>query len=145
MSSKFKEHMLSIHQQKGFASKTVLASLFVGGLVVSAWIMLGASFSSDPDLIGKGKPAVVIMYDGGDSVSANLKYGYKKVREEYKDSVEFLLINTLSPNGLAFLQHTPALAGTALYYNAAGEKLKVLQGPKDVEYLGASIKKTFGI
>ena len=139
--------VLSVHRQKGAMSKQLVGGLLViFGLVVSIWAVLPSTFTPNTDLIGQGKPVILVVYDSGDDVSANLKYGYQKISAPYEDSVEFVLVNVLSPNGIRFLAtHDKATVGTALYYDAEGKQLMVLHGPKDVTALDESIKTTFGL
>ena len=136
----------SVAQQSGAVSKRFVISLVtISGLIAGVWALAPSTFTSDAKLIGQGKPAIALIYEGGDSDSVNLKYGYKKISEEYKHTVEFILINIRSQNGIHFLQHTKAESGTALYYDSEGKQLMVLHGPTDVASLGESIKTTFGI
>ncbi len=138
--------MFSGYRQQGAINKRLKIGLFIfAGVFITIWAIISSSFSSDTKRIGQGKPVIAMIYEGGDSASVNLRYGYKKLRAEYEDSIEFLLINIHSPNGLHFLQDTDAKAGTALYYDAKGKQLLVMEGPKDVATLGESIKTTFGL
>jgi len=136
----------SAYRQKGAISKRLMIFGFLAlAIMAGAWAYISAGFSSDVKKIGQGKPAVVIMFAYSDDASANLKYGYKKIRGKYEDSVEFLLVNIHSPNGLRFLQHTKVKAGTALHYDGEGKLLLELIGPKDVVTLEESVKTTFKI
>lgn len=138
--------MFSGHRQQGAIHKRLKIGLIVvAGVFIALWAIISSSFSSDTDRIGKGTPVIAMIFQGGDSASVNLRYGYKKLYAEYEDSIEFLLINIESPNGLHFLQNTEAKAGTAIYYDAEGSQLLVIEGPKDVATLGESIKTTFGL
>ena len=136
----------SSNQQKGSVTHTLVMSLLaICGLVAALWAMLPSSFTSDVSRIGQGTPVVALIYDGSDSVSINMKYGYKKLRKVYQPGVEFMLINVRSPSGIDFLQKTNAKPGTALYYDAAGEQIHLEHGPKDVATLSESIKSNFNI
>jgi hypothetical protein len=133
-------------RQKGEVTRTLMISLLaIVGLVAALWMMLPSSFTTDVTRIGQGTPVVALIYDGSDSVSINMKYGYKKLRKVYQPNVEFMLINVRSPTGIDFLQKTNAQPGTALYYNAEGDRIHLEQGPKDVAALSESIKTQFGI
>lgn len=134
----------SAYRQKGAISKRLMVIGFlIFALIAGAWTYISLGFSSDVKKIGQGKPIVMIMFAYSDDASANLKYGYKKIRGKYEDKVEFLLVNIHSPNGLRFLQHTKVKAGTALHYDGEGNLLLELAGPKDVATLDESVKTTF--
>jgi len=131
----------------GFVSKRISIPIFlVFGVVITIWFIQSQAFSSDPSRIGQGKPAAVLLYESSShDLSANLKHGYKELREKYQDQIEMLVINTLSPNGIHFGQQSNATAGTILYYDAKGKKIAQIKGSKSVDDLEASFKQTFGI
>lgn len=137
----------NVKKQQGLASKRVVVSLFlVFGVTITAWFMNSQTFSSDTSQIGKGKPVAMLLYQNAShDVSVNLKYGYKKLRKKYQDQIELLVVNTLSPNGIHFLQRSDAEAGTILYYNAEGDQIAKIIGPKSVDDLDKLFKQTFGL
>ncbi|MBL1260790.1 MAG: hypothetical protein COB33_009710 [Thiotrichaceae bacterium] len=107
--------------------------------------MLPPGLSTKVSLIGQGKPVIAIFYSSHDSISVNLKDGFKQLREEYLETVEFVKINVRSPNGINFNQHTPIKAGMALYFNGAGEQIYILHAPQEVAAISESIKHNFDI
>ncbi|MDH5301250.1 MAG: hypothetical protein OEW58_07815 [Gammaproteobacteria bacterium] len=117
----------------------------IGGLALLIWAAFPDSFSTDLDRIGKGKPAIALIYDMENEASGKLMEGYNAIRHEYEHAVEFLLVDTASPQGRSFLRQQPSDAGTALYYSADGKRLMVLHGPQEHHVLADSIKSTFGL
>lgn len=132
-----RQHQLGL--SKGL---TIFAVISIAA-IATMWFIVSQSFTSDPKRIGQGKPVAALIYNGGDSVSVNLKYGYKKLRDKYEDRVELMIVNIQSANGIRFKQHMDAKAGTILLYNGDGDEIALIQGPKSVEDLAKSIDDVF--
>ena len=119
--------------------------LVISGIIIIAILALPKSFSTDLERIGKGKPAVAIIYEMENEAVSSLMDGFNKIREEYEHAVEFLMVDTASPTGQSFLRQNPAAAGTAIFYSANGDKISVLHGPQEAPILEQSIKQVFNL
>jgi len=132
-------------QSSNLRKNLLIASTIIVGLIIMAWAALPPTFSTDLDRIGKGKPAIALVYDLENDASTKLMEGYNAIRHEYEHLVEFLLVDTASPRGKSFLRQQPAEAGTALYYSGDGKRLMVLHGPQEAAALAQSIDRAFSL
>ena len=112
-------------------------------LALMGWAFFPASFSTDLDRIGQGKPAIALVYDLEDGGSTNLMEGYTEIRDDYEGEIEFLVVDAVSPKGNAFMKKGDLTTGSAIYYSASGEKVMVIHGPQEISVLVDSINKAF--
>ncbi|HHI92728.1 MAG TPA: hypothetical protein ENK04_04315 [Gammaproteobacteria bacterium] len=135
----------SQHQSGGISKNAVITLFIIFAFAIIAWTILPSSFSTDLDLIGQGKPAVVLIYDMENGNSLDLMKGYNAIRHDYEHLVEFLIADVASPKGNTFIRTHKATPGSAIYYSDDGEEMRVLYGSQDEKTLSDSIKNTFGL
>ncbi len=134
------------HQSGGTKLNIVIGLFIAAALFIVSLAIFPPTYSTDLTLIGQGKPAIAIVYDVEDGYSVELKKNFSAVRDDndYEDLLEFLIIDVRSPNGRDFLRKNPATQGSALFYSGAGEKVLVIEGPREASVLRDSIQQAFG-
>ena len=130
--------------QQGALKHNLMAFfLVIVGLAVLVTTMLPPSYNADLSLIGKDKPAIVIVYDSGNLSSIQLVENMNPIKQQLSESVHFLLADVNSPDGRAFQRKVGVHDGTALFYSPTGEKLFELNGPRETDVLQSIIEQTF--
>ena len=105
-------------------------------LLVAVVIMnLPRGFSDDLSRIGKGKAAVVLVRDKFAVQSFDLMEVMNGVRDQYAGQVEFLLTDSDTPEGRAFITANGAARVTLMLLDAEGKPIKVLYPPQTAESL----------
>lgn len=105
-----------------------LACLVVVGAVL--WQLLPkASFSSDLSRVGQGKPALVMLREvhvvGGELVKEQMLMIYP----EFQESMEFLLVHTGHPDGIALAEQHNLSDGSLVLFDASGQAIARMGRP----------------
>ena len=138
--------MNNMQYQQGSLKYNLMAiALVIVGLVALVWGMLPPTYSTDLSLVGKDKPAIVIVYESDSLSSMQLVEKMNPLRVTYEQQIHFILADVNDPNGAAFQRSANVHDGSALFYSAKGEKLFELQGPRETEVLKDLIIKIFKI
>ncbi len=133
------------YQQGALKNNLIAMLLVLGGLAVLVTTMLPPSYNDDLTLIGKGKPAIVIVFDSGSMSSVQLVENLNPLKEKFSDQLNFLIADINSPDGAAFQRNNNVHDGNALFYTSTGEKIFELNGPLETDVLESIIGKTFGL
>ena len=105
-------------------------------LLVAVVVMnLPRGFSDDLSHIGKGKAAVVLVRDKFAVQSFDLMEVMNGLRDQYAGQVEFLLTDSDTPEGRAFITANNAARVTLVLLDAEGRLIKVLYPPQTAESL----------
>lgn len=133
------------YRQTGAARQGVLISLLVLVLIlIFAWFMLPKGFNKDTSLIGKGKPAIVLIYSYDSVMSTELMEEFNKIRGEYADRVEFLIVDVNAPGGKEFISANGVSAPGALFFSSGGRKVTELYSPAKAPQLKNMMQQAFG-
>ena len=104
-------------------------------LVAVVVINLPRGFSDDLSRIGKGKPTAVLVRDKNAVQSFDLMEVMNGIRDQYAGQVEFLLTDSDTPEGRAFITANGAARVTLVLLDAEGKLIKVLYPPQTAESL----------
>jgi hypothetical protein len=122
--------------------------LLIGGIVVGAGLFVWSrlpkgSYPTDLTLIGKGQPALVLGMDGNFTSGAEMMTVLNGIRPEFAGSVQFLVASMGLPEGQAFMRQHQASDGSLVLFDASGQRLAVLHGPRTAEELRQNLRQAF--
>jgi len=127
------------------AWKKGLVYFIVFGLsAVLIWTQLpDRPYPTDLNLVGKGKPALVLVYDVNTAGGMMVMELLKPLREEYDGQVEFLVASMGLPDGRAFAQHYKISSGAVVFFLANGTHSSTMRAPDSTQELRKYIERTF--
>lgn len=145
----YKQHkgtgILGCYRQHGALKHNLAAIvLIVGGMTALIWSLLPPSYSMDLSQIGRGKPAVVLVYDAGDMSSIKLMENFNPIRGNYDDAIHFLVADVNTPSGGQYAEAKGLSAATTVFYSASGEPVLQLRGLQETAVLTESIREVYG-
>ncbi|MGA9666381.1 MAG: hypothetical protein WBQ69_08040 [Gallionella sp.] len=123
--------------------KWIVAGIMLLFAVVIA-LNLPRGFSDDLSRIGKGKPAVVLVRDKNAVQSFDLIEVMNGIRDQYAGQVEFLLTDSNTPEGRAFIADKGGARVTLVVLDANGKTVTVLYPPQTAESLKHAIAAASG-
>ena len=94
---------------------------------------LPRGYSDDLSRIGKGKTALVLVRDKFAVQSFDLQEVMNGIRDQYSGQVEFLLTDSDTPEGRAFITANNAARVTLVVLDANGKMVNVLHPPQTAE------------
>jgi len=123
--------------------KLLVLTLATSSLLVFAWLMLPQGFNTDIMQIGKGKPAIVLIYDSGSVESDQLSGTLNQMRGEFEERVEFILVDVNAPGGRDFVNANASSPASVLFFSRNGEKVATIYGPQEAATLNKIINRVF--
>jgi hypothetical protein len=109
----------------------------VGGILLlfatAVAMNLPRGYSDDLSRIGKGKAALVLVRDKFAVQSFDLQEVMNGIRDQYSGQVEFLLTDSDTPEGRAFITANNAARVTLVVLDANGKMVNVLHPPQTAE------------
>lgn len=130
------------YSQTGSATKTTLFVLLgVCAFLAVAIMLLPKGFNDDLSIIGKGMPAVVLVHDKGSMGSLNLMELLNKVRPDYADKVEFIVVNINSKEGIMFREKQKIDGIVLAFFNRNGVKRGTFANSNDEAVLRSELNK----
>lgn len=109
------------------------------------WAAFPPSYNTDLSLIGKGKPAIVLIFDKENVASMDLMEEFNQIRDDYEGEIEFLVADIGTTVGDQFASSHSMGSASAVYFMGGGEKVIAFYGPQDRAVLRDSIKQSFGL
>ena len=119
--------------------KWIVIGLLLSFLVAIVVMNLPRGFSDDLSRIGKGKAAVVLVRDKFAVQSFDLMEVMNGIRNQYAGQVEFLLTDSDTPEGRAFITANGAARVSLMLLDAEGKPVKILYPPQTAESLQQEI------
>jgi hypothetical protein len=129
---------------KSSKTKWVVIASVIFFIAFAFKYLLPKGFSDDLSLIGKGKPAVVLVRDNQTVQSHELIDVMNALRDRYSAKVEFLLTDHNTPKGETFMAENQATRATLVLMDAQGKKVKILQAPQTEESLAQELDAVLG-
>lgn len=124
--------------------KWIVAGLLLLFAAVAA-MNLPRGYSDDLSRIGKGKAAVVLIRDKNAVQSFDLINVLDSLRDQYSGKVEFLLTDSDTSQGQAFIAANHAARATLVLLDANGNPVKVLPAPQTASSLQQEISVSLGV
>lgn len=113
------------------------------GAFIWAQLPKGA-YSTDLSQIGTGKPALVVTYDTSFLSGMEVMGMMDKMRDDYEDSVLFLVAQLGTPNGRNLAMRHGVEDGAALLFSERGELVSQLY-PRQEAQLREALNQAFNL
>lgn len=131
-------------------NKSVAAKLWIRGLIVLAIVGLitFAVLSVPPGIdmnleeIGKGRPALVFVYDPNLSVSGTQVNEMNRIRDNYTDTVLFLVADIGVPDAQALVHQHQAEVASLLVFGGDGALITRARALLDADGLHELLRKS---
>lgn len=136
----------SLQRQSGALKHNLIGALLVIiGFTAMIWLALPPTYNTDLALIGKGKPAIVLVYDNENVASMTLIENFNKFRDKYEGTIEFIIADFNLQAGEQFANTHQVHSASALYFNHEGQRVLVFNGPQEETVIRDSIQQSFGL
>jgi hypothetical protein len=123
--------------------KGLIYFIVLGLSAVLIWTQLpDRPYPTDLNLVGKGKPAIVLVYDVNTAGGMMVMELLKPLREEYDGQVEFLVASMGLPDGRAFAQHYRISSGAVVFFSADSSQNFTVRAPDNTEELRLILERT---
>lgn len=97
-------------------------------LLVIAFTLLPEGYNTDLSLIGKGGNVAVLAHSKDSVQSLNLMNLVSKVRGDYRNKINFLLVDVNSPEGRTFMQKQQQIQTGLLLFAPDGKRVGIIRG-----------------
>lgn len=132
------------YSQTGSATHTTLfVILGVSAFLAVAVMLLPKGFNDDLSKIGQSLPAVVLVHDNASMGSLDLMALLNKVRPDYADKIEFIVVNINSKEGKIFREQQNIYGIVLVLFSHNGIKRGTLENSKDEAELRSELNKLF--
>lgn len=111
--------------------KPLLTLLIIAAIGTLVWSQLPrGSYPTDLNLVGEGRPALVLAYDVNYAGGMEVMELMNVVRTEYTDRVQFLVAHLGTPDGQAFANRHRAGDGTVMTFAGDGAHIETFHLPR---------------
>ena len=141
----FEKESPDITPKKGSGMGKWIAVAVIIMVVAIAVMNLPRGYSDDLSRIGKGKPAIVLVRDKNVVQSFDLLQILDGIRSDYSGRIDFLLTDSNTPEGSAFMSANNAPKVTLVLMDAGGKTAKILYPPQTAENVRQEISNSLGI
>lgn len=134
---------MQVDEQKGLSTKlwtSGIIVLIVGGLVLLAMLSVPPGIDMNLDGIGKGKPALVFVYDPNLSVSGSQVSEMNRIRDHHSDAVLFLVADIGVPDAQALVRQYQADTASLLVFDADGALIARARGLLEADELSELLR-----
>ena len=132
------------NRQTGSARTSSLITIgIIVILLAIAFTLLPKGFSTDLTRIGKGSNVAVLAHSNKSVQSLNLTSLVGKIRGDYDNKIEFLLVDVNTQEGRSFMQQQQLEQTGLVLFAPDGKQLGVLRDIKDEKALRAALNNYF--
>jgi hypothetical protein len=122
----------------------ITIAAILGGLAFAA-AMLPRGFSDDLSKIGRGGNVAVLVHDKNSPQSLALMTLVSAVRSDYSGKAEFLVADTDSDTGKAFVRDQQVGESILVFFGPKGTRRGAVQRIKDEQDLRLALDAAFGL
>ncbi len=123
--------------------KGLIYFIVLGLSAVLIWTQLPEKpYPTDLNIIGQGKPAVVLVYDVNTAGGMMTMELLAPLRDEYGDQVEFLVASLGLPDGQAFAKHYRISSGAVVFFLADATHSSTMRAPDNTAELRRYLERT---
>jgi hypothetical protein len=123
---------------------TGIAIVVAAGLLVFRHLPT-SGYGSDVSQVGQGRPAVVLVFESFSPPSIEAMELFDRVRRDYADRLDFLVADTGSPRGQAFIAHHGVHVGQVLTFRADGTRVRASILDGDEQALRERLRQDLGL
>ena len=102
----------------------------------------GKPISTDLSVVGRGKPALVLVHENFSPTSGEALNRLRKIRSDYDARLDFVVADPGTPPGRAFADRHRLVDGLAVFLGRDGRSLGITSLPVDERELRALIEST---
>jgi len=122
--------------------KWLIYTIALGASAILIWTQLPkAPYPTDLNLVGAGKPAIVLVYDVNTAGGMMVMELLSPIRDEYGDQVEFLVASLGLPEGRSFAQHYRITSGAVVFFSADASQTYTIRAPESTEQLRRMLER----
>lgn len=105
----------------------ITAACIVAVVAIGYYLLQGAGgpISTNLNLVGQGKPALVLAYENYSPSGGEALNRLRKVRSDYSDRMHFIVADMGTPEGRAFIDRHQLDNGIAVFLSPEGEALQL--------------------
>jgi hypothetical protein len=103
------------------------------------------SYPTDLSRIGQGQAVLVLAIDSNYSGGASVMELLNEVRHDFAGSMQFLVASMALPNGQAFARQHEVGDGSVLLFDAQGQRVAVIHGPRNTDQLRQAVRQSLGL
>lgn len=123
--------------------KWLIYTIVLSASAILIWTQLPERpYPTDLNLVGKGKPALVLIYDANNAGGMMTMELLAPLRDEYGDQVEFLVASLGLPDGQAFAKHYRISSGAVAFFLADGTHSSTMRAPESTPELRRYLERT---
>lgn len=120
------------HHQNGAALRSSLITITVIiAALAFAFTLLPKGFSGTIDQIGQGSIVVVLAHNKNSVQSLELMELLGRIRPDYPNKVEFVVINVETASGKSFIDQHQGYSSSLLIFDAGGTQVAILGSNTD--------------
>lgn len=112
---------------------TVTAASLLALIVLGYFVTMsvGKPISTNLSVVGQGKPALVLAYEGFSPTGGDALSLLRKVRSDYDSRIDFVVADLGTPQGYAFAKRHKLANAQAIFLKQDGQPLGVTRIPAD--------------
>ncbi len=122
---------------------TLVTLTIIALLVALAISFLPRSLPTDFSVVGKGRNAVVLIYDPNILQSNQITSAMNAVIDDYRGQVEFIVVQLGSPTGRMLSNRYGVETAVLLFFDGDGEMLQILHSSQDAASLQHNLNMIF--
>ena len=97
--------------------------------------VVGKPIGTDLSIIGKGRPALVLVYQNYSPTGGEALNRLSQVKDDYDSRLDFVVANLGVPEGRAFANRYKLVDGQAIFLKSNGQPLRITSIPADEQEL----------
>lgn len=130
--------MLSKHEILNMTKTLSIIGISILALLAIAYflfISVGKPISTDLTLIGKGKPALVLIYENFSPTAGDSLNRLRKIKRDYESRLVFVVADIGTPQGAEFAKRFQLINNQAIFLNGQGKPQGLKEIPLDEDQL----------
>ncbi len=117
---------------------------FIAAVGSFVWVQLpDGGYPTDLTRIGAGRPTLVLAHDSNYTGGMTVMALMNEIRHDYADRVDFLVAHLGMADGQAFARRHGVRDGAVVIFSGDGQKLGVIDQPRDTEALRRALNEGF--
>lgn len=125
--------------------KRLLILAFLAGVGSFIWGQLpDGGYPTDLTKIGTGRPTLVLAHDSNYTNGMAVMSLMNEIRDDYAEHVDFLIAHLGMADGQEFARRHGIRDGVVVLFSGDGQKVGILDQPKNIEEMRRALSQGFG-